>query len=229
MSPGDAPTDRPAPESSPAGVPTRPGRDLDRWKPHIPNALSVARLILAAILFLILDLWDGTGSGILWIAIVLFVVAALTDTFDGILARRWKVISRFGRVVDPLADKVLILGSFIALAGPSFSDGSVQLSGVAPWMAIVLLARELLVTSLRGLAEGAGVDFSAMASGKAKMVLQSVAVPIILLTIAIADDPAAGTPRWIIVLTVWATLLVTVWSALPYITKAMKIDPEKLK
>lgn len=225
MPPDDATTDRP----DPTGNPPPPATDLDRWKPHIPNALSVARLVLAAILFLILDLWNGSRSGFLWIAIFLFVAAALTDTFDGILARRWKVISRFGRVVDPLADKVLILGSFIALAGPSFSDGSVQLSGVAPWMAIVLLARELLVTSLRGLAEGAGVDFSAMASGKAKMVLQSLAVPLILLTIAIADDPTSGTPRRIIVLTVWATLLVTVWSALPYITKAMKIDPEKLK
>ncbi|MFG0252788.1 MAG: CDP-alcohol phosphatidyltransferase family protein, partial [Phycisphaerales bacterium JB038] len=115
---------------------------------HLPNLLTVLRLVLAAVFFVTLEQYrvghDG-GEIVLTIATVLFVVAACTDALDGHLARRWQVESTFGRIIDPLADKVLVLGAFIYLAGPRFSlpADSGQISGVYPWMVVVILTREI--------------------------------------------------------------------------------------
>lgn len=203
------------------------------WQRRTPNALTIARVILAAAVFVMLSGFVGPASqdGLVadrtWLvaAAALFIVAAITDALDGHLARRWKVVSLFGRVVDPFADKVLILGSFICLAGPMFADPRVgMLSGVHSWMVVVILARELLVTTLRGVYESRGVDFSATASGKFKMILQSMAVPIILITLAL--DPAEpGSPaRWVVIVTAWTTLVVTAWSGVPYVTRAWRVS-----
>ncbi|MCC5786347.1 MAG: CDP-alcohol phosphatidyltransferase family protein [Phycisphaerales bacterium] len=195
----------------------------------LPNALTLARLVMAAIVFLLLSLADlasdpGPARALAGVAAGLFVVAALTDAADGWLARRWRVISRFGRVMDPFADKVLVLGAFVLLAGPQFQipaeGGAVQASGVLPWMAVVILARELLVTSLRGLVEGAGGDFSAMMSGKVKMIAQSVGAPAIMLIVALAEP---GSPSALTLASVcaWAVTLISAASAVPYITRAI--------
>lgn len=210
---------------------------------HLPNALTVLRLVLAAGFFALLTPWtatdrlfpeDGTNSLsrpnlVLLGAALLFVLAAATDALDGFLARRWDAVTAFGRVMDPFADKVLVVGAFIYLAGPPFHVGAdvrgrspteFQVSGVEPWMVVVALARELLVTSIRGVLEGMGVAFSAGWSGKAKMILQSIAVPVILGVLAVADA-RPGTPgRWFIVSLVWATIVVTVISGAPYVARA---------
>ena len=81
---------------------------------------------------------------------------------------------------------------------------------------MVILGRDLLVTSLRGMVEGAGGSFAAIPAGKIKMIVQSIAVPTILLTLAASDQPASGTPRTIILIVAWAATLVTAWSAIPY-------------
>src|ERR1700722_8978373 len=136
---------------------------------HIPNAITAARLVLAIFFFGLLALYQHGGSGDPWrlnTAFIIYVVALFTDFLDGYLARRWKVEGAFGRVVDPLVDKVLVLGSFIFFAGKNFiipdtataetlkMSGVVKtVSGVAPGMVVLLLARELLVTSLRGSSE----------------------------------------------------------------------------
>lgn len=193
---------------------------------QIPNALTCLRIALAALLIVVLSLADfragSTARPLMWVALIAFVVAALSDALDGMLARKWQVISRFGRVMDPFADKVLVLGAFVLLAGAQLSvqpepgKPFIQLSGVAPWMVMVILGRDLLVTSLRGMVEGAGGSFAAISAGKIKMVVQSVAIPIILLTLAVANDPASGPARTIILVCAWAATLVTAWSAIPY-------------
>jgi CDP-diacylglycerol--glycerol-3-phosphate 3-phosphatidyltransferase len=165
-------------------------------------------------------------------AAVIFVVAAVTDALDGFLARRWRVISQFGRVMDPFADKLLVLGAFVLLAGPGFwvprsslgssYSGPLQVTGVEPWMAVVILSRELLITSLRGALESSGVDFSATASGKLKMVLQSACVPVILLIVG-AGNPFAELSRQIITALVWTTVLITCWSGLVYVARAIRV------
>ena len=233
----EAPTQ---PFNSRGFIPTRDPGARDRAKPlpwrvlsattkaRIPNALTLSRLALAAAFFAVLSL-PAPGlppSWALWAAAALFIVAAVTDALDGHLARKWSVVSRFGRIVDPFADKVLVLGAFVMLAGPAFaapSDaGRLMLSGVEPWMAIVILARELLVTSLRGLAEGQGIDFSALKAGKLKMIIQSCAVPLILVLLALS----AGTPeqgvRWANTGIAWGVTLITAWSAVPYVQKAIR-------
>lgn len=192
------------------------------WKLHTPNALVWLRLGLAAVFFAMLSRWtpsdEPNPDATLLTAAGLFVFAALTDAADGYLARKWNAITRFGRVMDPFADKILVLGSLVLLAGPGFDDAGTPLAGFTGWMVVVIIARELLVTSLRGLAEGSGVDASANWAGKAKMILQSVAIPAMLLALALLK---ADTAQTINVVLAWATTIVTALSAWPYITRAM--------
>ncbi|MFK7958994.1 MAG: CDP-alcohol phosphatidyltransferase family protein [Phycisphaerales bacterium] len=194
---------------------------------QVPNALTVLRLILAASFFALLGFYrypDGPA----WIAnlaIAVFVLAAVTDALDGWLARRWKATSLFGRIMDPFCDKVLVLGAFVYLAGPRFAvtewaDAGrfITTATAVPAAAVVLiLARELLVTSVRGVAEGMGVDFGAQAAGKLKMILQSAGVPIILLVTA---NFAPHENTWAMAINASLTagiVLVTLWSGWPYV------------
>lgn len=226
------------PQNQPQMTPTEPSpTDADRPVvvgplAHLPNALTIARLVFAMAFFVCLSVYrfPSQNAWALWAVIVLFIVAALTDAADGFLARRWRVITLFGRIFDPFADKFLILGAFILLAGPQFSivdehGGSVQATGVLPWMVIAILSRELLVTTIRGACESRGIDFSATFSGKLKMIVQSIAVPLILLnTAGIADalvHSIPGEQRLNIVLA-WIVVVVTIWSAVPYTIRGMR-------
>ena len=200
----------------------------------LPNALTLSRVALAAAFFAVLSLRTGlharSGPPDLWLiaAAVIFILAALTDVLDGHLARRWGVASTFGRIMDPFADKVLVLGAFVYLAGPGFletvqidgRDVRLQVSGVAAWMAVAVIARELLVTSIRAVFESRGIDFSAGWAGKFKMVLQSLAIPLILLILALTEPTQGTLWRPLIDSLVWLTVLVTLWSGVPYIKRA---------
>lgn len=210
------------------------------WRLRVPNTLTCIRLVLAVACFVLLALCEfdlnrypgpaGTPTALLLAAMAVFIIAAVTDAADGYFARRWNAITKFGRVVDPFADKILVLGSFVLLTSRSFlapaADGQeahlVMISGIEGWMVIVILGRELLVTSLRGLVESQGGDFSAGWAGKVKMIVQSVSIPAILLTLALADNAATGPMRVMIVAIAWTVTLVTAASAVPYIVKATK-------
>src|SRR5438128_866316 len=141
---------------------------------HVPNALTGARLVLAIVFFTMLSFYQFEGRGDRWLlneAFIIYLVALSTDFLDGYLARKWKVEGAFGRVVDPFVDKVLVLGSFAFFAGKNFTIPAINpddvpsnvltITGVVPWMVVLILARELLVTSLRGVAEAAGIKFGA--------------------------------------------------------------------
>ncbi|MFI4897848.1 MAG: CDP-alcohol phosphatidyltransferase family protein [Phycisphaerales bacterium JB059] len=226
--------------SPPVGhAPARPPATGIRAR--IPNALTIARLLLAAAFFALIEVglrlptdpWtepDDGRTGVLHAAMALCVVAAATDALDGYLARKWNAISKFGRIMDPFADKILVLGAFVTLAGPLFhqppplgeAGAGWQASGVAPWMAVLILARELLVTSVRGFFEAQGVDFSADLAGKLKMALQSAVVPLVLLLLALTDVSPGTVGRWMIDLSVWMTVLVTLASCLPYVVKGVR-------
>lgn len=215
-------------------MPDHPRPTAALWKRRLPNRLTGARLALAGVFFILLSAAPA-APGRWWVpalAALLFVVAALTDALDGFLARRWDAASQFGRIMDPFADKVLVLGAFVMLASPLFVAATdrpgggaavVSLSGVAPWMVVVMLSRELLVTSLRGLVESRGGDFSASASGKVKMVAQSIAAPLLLVLVSIdlRRDGVGGDLRVACTLIAWAVTLITAWSAVPYVARAM--------
>jgi len=126
---------------------------------NLPNQLTAARLVLALVLFGLIA-WEQ------WVACVLvFAVAAVTDYLDGYFARKHGLTSSLGRNFDPLVDKVLICGAFIFLQ-------SVAGAGLTAWMVTLVVARELIITSLRSFLENAGANFGADWLGKVKMVLQ---------------------------------------------------------
>lgn len=194
---------------------------------HIPNLLTMARGAMAVMFFVAISLYRYPDEGLfwLWVATGLFIVAAATDYLDGYFARRWQVVTAFGRVMDPFCDKLLVLGAMVCLAGPRFlipewaaEDRLLTMaSGLAPWMVVIMFAREIFVTSIRGVAESSGLAFSAKWSGKAKMMFQSVAIPIVLVLIATAPPGQHAWSAWTIQILMWATVAVTVWSGLPYL------------
>lgn len=208
------------------------------YKRWLPNALTGLRLVIAIIFFILLGTWTQRTVELVvnpvhpvWkylACAALFGLAALTDAVDGPLARRWNVVSKFGRVMDPFADKILVLGAFIMLSGPNFSfdlDGpkELQVSGIKTWMVVVMLSRELLVTTIRGLLEAEGKDFSATASGKAKMIVQACAIPAILVLLGITEVHQGTWGRITIDVIAWGTVIVTVVSGIPYLTRGMKL------
>lgn len=216
----------------PDPLPPTPNRPT--W---LPNALVWARLVLAGVFVWLVSSDPLASDAALLAATAIFILAAITDWLDGKLARAWNCVSRFGRIMDSFADKILVLGAFVCLAGPAFASQALdseglpslkyQASGVYPWMVVLILGRELLITSLRGLVEGEGGDFSAIWAGKWKMIAQSIAIPLILLVLAFAPW-RPGTPgRWVIDITAWTTLIVTVASAIPYIQRAMTFKPSR--
>lgn len=212
-----------------------PRARTEGFRAWLPNALTGLRLVIAAGFFTLLSVWQYPARELLTkvtprdpvapylIAAALFGLAAITDAIDGPLARRWKVVSKFGRVMDPFADKVLVVGGFIMLAGPQFNtehDGhNLHVSGVMPWMVVVILGRELLVTSIRAVVESDGKDFSANWFGKAKMILQATVIPFILVILGITEITPGTWGRAAIDISVWTTLLATIASGIPYVSR----------
>lgn len=186
----------------------------------IPNILTLGRLVLS-VLFLIILLYspkftESQRSFYLDIAFVFFVVAGLTDIIDGAVARKLNVTSKFGRIVDPLVDKVLICGTFIVFAimkQPKLFNFSTGHLAVVHWgVATVLIAREVYVTILRHIAEAKGIAFAATSSGKVKMFLQSFAVGTVI--IKMAHVPTAAWGWWFTTVTYLIMLAVTVFSGI---------------
>jgi CDP-diacylglycerol--glycerol-3-phosphate 3-phosphatidyltransferase len=190
---------------------------------HIPNILTFGRLVLT-IVFLVMILLappyytDGEVPfpGFLDIAFIIFVVAGLTDIVDGIAARRLNVTSKLGRMVDPLADKVLVCGTFICFAiigePKLFGFGNVALAIIHWSVAGILIAREAYVTILRHIAEARGVNFAATISGKVKMFLQSFAIGTVIIKMAHVQTAAWG--YWFTTITFLIMLTATVISGL---------------
>lgn len=179
---------------------------------NVPNALSAIRLVLAILVCGMIEL------GWMWTALVLFVIAASTDWIDGWWARRYQQVTKLGRILDPFVDKVIIGGAMIALVG-------VEDSPVRAWMATLVVARELLVTSLRGMVEGQGGDFSAKQLGKWKMVLQCAAIVSALVELGLAEPPAAL--RWGTRILLFAAILLTVISAIEYVLLVLRPSAAK--
>jgi CDP-diacylglycerol---glycerol-3-phosphate 3-phosphatidyltransferase len=131
---------------------------------NVPNALTLLRIV--AVPVLVVALLDETPDGDL-IAAAVFALAAVTDGLDGYIARRQQSITTFGKLMDPLADKLLVVAALISL---------VSLDRLAAWAAMVIIAREFAVTGLRGLAAERGVVIAASWLGKVKTLLQVAAI-----------------------------------------------------
>ncbi len=179
----------------------------------IPNLLSLSRLPLAAGLFACID------AGHWWPAVAVFAAAAATDWLDGWWARTYGPLTSIGRSLDPLTDKVLIGGAFIYLL-------PVPGAGILPWMATVVVGRELLVTGLRGMVEATGATFGADWFGKLKTALQMAAVFAVLTQEALragGDSDLFAPAETVCRVLVAAMLVATVGSGLQYVVRAARL------
>ena len=191
-----------------------PGR-LAPPKPavNLPNSITLARLLITAGTFVCLEMIADPSTPdptLAWVAFALFLVAAVSDILDGYFARRYGMVTAFGRVADPFADKVLICGTLVILL-----KFPVARELLPAWLVVVILAREFLVTAVRGLVEASGTAFPADRFGKYKMLAQCVTAAALITLVAGVD-----LFRWAAEWGVWVTLVLTVGSGVGYVYKA---------
>ncbi|QDT52052.1 CDP-diacylglycerol--glycerol-3-phosphate 3-phosphatidyltransferase [Caulifigura coniformis] len=192
---------------------------IDRRSLNLPNFITLLRFLLSLVLFALMDLdgWWRTSAAV-------FIVAASTDFLDGYLARKYGQITTLGRIMDPFVDKLIICGAFLFLLGKKDS-------GISPWVAFIVMAREMFITSLRAFLEQHGRDFSAKFWGKLKMLLQCIAVPMCLLSLSpdfarsVDGLMSGGFEKfiWLRNLSVALMAAVTVYSGLEYSWRAFRV------
>ena len=193
---------------------------------HWPNRITALRFLGALALFAIFA-WQGNQDAdairgdrfVLQSAFWVFVVTAASDVLDGYLARRDNHVTAFGRIADPFVDKVLVIGAMVFLAVMPWSQ-----RWFPAWIVVVIIAREFLITGLRGYVESMGAQFPADWLGKAKMFSQCIAVAVVVGLFAFEWSQAAfafwGTVGEIFV---WATLLTSLGSCASYLVKTRRI------
>lgn len=183
---------------------------------NVPNAITISRLVVTAATFVCLGWIEDPSrppSQPVWWAFVLFLVAAFTDFLDGYLARKWQMVTAFGRVADPFADKVLIAGTMVMLL--KFPAAT---SVLTYWYVVVVIAREFLVTAVRGVVEASGRPFPADKLGKWKMVSQCWTAGALLTMVA-----GSSTFEWAAVYGLWVSFTLTVVSGVNYVWKARDV------
>lgn len=137
---------------------------------NLPNKLTMLRVILIPVFLLVLFLAPSPMNR--YIAVVIFIVASLTDFLDGYLARKWNLVSNFGKFMDPLADKLLVMAALVSM---------VQLGDLPSWAVILILAREFAITGFRTLAMEANIVMAASWWGKVKTTVQMIMIIVVLL------------------------------------------------
>ncbi len=177
---------------------------------NVPNTLSLLRVFLAPLVLLFLSLkidvkFVSFLPEVSWgdvIAAIVFIIASLTDAFDGYIARRDHLVTNLGKFIDPLADKVLVIAAMLAL---------IELQRLPAWIVMVIITREFVVTGLRLVAAAEGVVIAASKGGKLKTVCQIIALIMLILNI----------PGGMILM--WLAMILTVWSGMEYLIKGSKI------
>lgn len=174
---------------------------------NLPNKLTMFRVILIPffVVFLLADITPADK----WIALAIFIIASLTDLLDGKIARKYNLVTNFGKFMDPLADKLLVCSALICL---------VALERIAAWMVIVIIAREFIISGFRLVASDNGVVIAASYWGKFKTTFQMV-----MICLMIADIAALKT---VTVIVMWAALILTVVSLADYLVKNKDVMKE---
>jgi cardiolipin synthase len=172
---------------------------------HLPNLLSITRLLASPFVFFLL--WKQYWGWGLW----LLLFAALTDTLDGFIARRYGVASHSGEILDPIADKALLSGAFLAMV----LNGSID-----KWLAILVIGRDVLIVLLGGaLIRATGRRFPPSIWGKASTILQA------LFVLALVGTLASAVPSALLTTLKWATAALTAWSGIDYARRALFAKP----
>ena len=170
---------------------------------NLPNKLTIMRVILIPffVFFLLSPYFPAYGN---YIAVAIFIVASLTDMLDGKIARKYNLVTNFGKFMDPLADKLLVCSAMICL---------IELDRLAAWIVIVIIAREIIISGFRLVASDNGVVIAASYWGKFKTTFQMLMVIVLILDIQMPFFQILGT-----VLT-YVALILTVVSLIDYIVK----------
>ncbi len=176
---------------------------------NLPNKLTILRVILIPF-FVAALLWDGGQNQTLrYVSAAIFIVASLTDMLDGKIARKYNLVTNFGKFMDPLADKLLVCSALICL---------IELGQLPSWMVIMIISREFIISGFRLVASDNGVVIAASYWGKFKTTFQMIAVVLLILQIP---------PLHIVTqICVWIALILTVVSLIDYIMKNHKVLTE---
>jgi len=177
---------------------------------NLPNKLTIFRILLVPFFVLFL-LYDVAGVYSKWIALLIFVIASVTDFFDGYIARKQNLVTDFGKFLDPLADKLLVCSAFICF---------VETGKLPAWMAVIIIAREFIISGIRLVASNNGVVIAAGKLGKYKTAVSMVAIVFLIINSKIYA---------MVIVTrvlVWAALVLTVVSLVDYIVQNKKLFTE---
>ena len=170
---------------------------------YLPNLLSLSRILLVPLLVVVLlTKFDGKE----FVGLGVFLLASVTDLLDGFIARRFRLETRLGKLLDPAADKILTAAAFISL---------VELNpGVVPaWMVVVIISRELAVSGLRSFIAADQVVISASAAGKVKTVLQVIAISLVIIYNQLGEFSHLAP------ISLWLAVLVTIYSGAEYFVR----------
>lgn len=177
---------------------------------NLPNKLTVIRMIMI-LPFVVIMLWgEGLASG-KWIALTLFILASLTDLLDGYLARKYNLVTNFGKFMDPLADKLLVCSALICL---------IELGRIPSWVVIVIISREFIISGFRLVASDNGVVIAASYWGKFKTTFQ-----MLMICLMIAD--LGGVWKMLTQFCMWVALILTIISLVDYLWKNKAVMAEQ--
>jgi CDP-diacylglycerol--glycerol-3-phosphate 3-phosphatidyltransferase len=184
---------------------------------NIPNILTLMRI--AAIPLMVLLLMTGERESSFWAA-ALFSAASFTDWLDGYLARRMGIVTVFGKFLDPIADKLIVMAALIMI---------IPLGRVPAWIVLIILGREIIITGLRGIASSEGIVIEASDLGKFKTIFQIVAIIALLLHYDYHWFFSAGHPLLhanmhnVGMFYLWIAFVITVWSGVDYLFKFVRV------
>ena len=173
---------------------------------NLPNKLTVLRVIMIPF-FVVFMLMDITGAADKWIALAIFIVASLTDLLDGKIARKYNLVTNFGKFMDPLADKLLVSAAMICM---------IEKGMLASWIVIIIISREFIISGFRLVASDNGVVIAASYWGKFKTVFQMMMIIVLIMDLGGVFD-IIGTAL------VWIALALTIVSLVDYVIKNKQV------
>ena len=176
---------------------------------NLPNKLTVLRVILIPFFVVSMMIENGANQIFRYVAAAIFIIASLTDMLDGKIARKYNLVTNFGKFMDPLADKLLVCSALICL---------IQLGQLPAWMVIIIVSREFIISGFRLVAAEQGIVIAASYWGKFKTTFQMIAVVLMILNFEALSV--------VTLICTWAALILTIISLVDYIAKNHKVLTE---
>ena len=176
---------------------------------NLPNKLTVLRVILIPFFVVSMMIENGANQTFRYVAAAIFIIASLTDMLDGKIARKYNLVTNFGKFMDPLADKLLVCSALICL---------IQLGQLPAWMVIIIVSREFIISGFRLVAAEQGIVIAASYWGKFKTTFQMIAVVLMILNFEALSA--------VTLICTWVALILTIISLVDYIVKNHKVLTE---